>query len=75
VTGGELLFSFHAGNEVIHLSDFLGDQVDIKFQLFDTNKIKPIVKESGFDIIDLIKREPYASERQTERVYLWVKKR
>ena len=74
VTDGELLLAFHAGNEIIQLTEFLGESVDIKFQLFDTNRIKAILNGSGFRVIDLIKREPYATEHQTERAYLWVKK-
>lgn len=74
VRDGELLFSFHAGNEIVHLNEFLGEQVDIKFQLFDTDRIKQILKRSGLIIIDLIKRAPYPTEHPTERAYIWVKK-
>lgn len=68
---GELLFSFHAGNETLHLDNFLEKEVDIKFQFFEPPIIKELLIEEGFEIIDIIIRQPYATEHPTERAYFW----
>ncbi len=70
---GEFLFSFHIGNEVVCLDKFLDKDVSIKFQFFEVDKIKAIIGEVGLDIIDIIKRQPYKAEHQTERAYIWTK--
>ncbi len=72
--GGEFLFSFHIGNEIVSLDKFLDQDVNIKFQFFEVDKIKNIIGEVGFETIDIIKRQPYESEHQTERAYIWTKK-
>lgn len=71
---GELLFSFHIGNEIIALDNFLDKEVNIKFCFFEVERVKKITEEVGFEIIDIIKREPYKTEHQTERAYFWIKK-
>lgn len=70
---GEFLFSFHIGNETVSLDKFLDKDVKIKFQFFEVDKIKTIVEEVGLEIIDIIKRQPYNTEHQTERAYIWTK--
>ncbi len=71
---GEFLFSFHVGDEIIHVDTFLDKEVDIKFQFFQTEKIKEILRELDFEIIDIINRQPYSTEHPTERAYIWVRK-
>lgn len=71
---GEFLFSFHIGNEVLFLETFLDKQVKIKFQFFEVEKIKNIVESVGFEIIDIIQRQPYQTEHATERAYIWTRK-
>ncbi|GAB4421397.1 MAG: class I SAM-dependent methyltransferase [Bacteroidia bacterium] len=70
---GEFLFSFHIGNEIVVLDEFLDKNVNIKFQFFEVDKIQRIIEEVGLDIIDIIKRQPYKTEHQTERAYVWLK--
>lgn len=71
--GGQLLFSFHVGNEVNHFDNFLGEQVDISFYFFETAKIIEILLAAGFSIIDIIERQPYAdTEYPSKRAYCWV---
>ncbi|MBK8874215.1 MAG: class I SAM-dependent methyltransferase [Bacteroidetes bacterium] len=70
---GEFLFSFHIGNEIVSLDKFLDKDVKIKFQFFVVDKIKTLVEEVGLEIIDIIKRQPYKTEHQTERAYIWTK--
>jgi SAM-dependent methyltransferase len=70
---GQLLFSFHIGNNVVHLDNFLDHQVNIDFYFFEMNKIIDLVTEAGFEIIDTIEREPYQdAEYPSKRAYIWA---
>ena len=71
---GQFLFSFHVGNEIIHLDNFLDKKVSIDFHFLETNKIIAILKETGFEIIDVLERQPYRDvEHASTRAYIWVK--
>ena len=72
---GELLFAFHIGDNIVHLDNFLDHKVEIDFHFFEVKKIKDILLEVGFEIIDIIIRQPYTNvEYQSERAYIWIKK-
>lgn len=72
---GELLFAFHIGNNILHLDNFLDKQVEIDFYFFEVAKIKDILTDTGYKIIDIIERHPYQNvEHQSERAYIWTKK-
>lgn len=71
---GEFLFSFHIGDNPVHLDNFLGHPVEIDFHFFEVAKIKTILAETGFEIIDIILRQPYKEEYPSERAYIWAKK-
>ena len=71
---GQLLFSFHIGNSTMHFDNFLDHEVDIVFYYFETSKIKNLLMETGFEIVDIIERRPYLDvEHQSERAYIWAK--
>lgn len=71
---GQFLFSFHIGDNVVHLDDFLDHQVNIDFYYFETNKIIDLLTEIGFEIIDIIERKPYKdAEYPSKRAYIWTK--
>jgi ubiquinone/menaquinone biosynthesis C-methylase UbiE len=75
VDKGELLFSFHIGDNIVHLDNFLDHDVEIDFYFFEVAKIKNILEETGFEIVDIIVRQPYKDvEHQSERAYIWTKK-
>jgi SAM-dependent methyltransferase len=75
IPGGQFLFSFHVGDDVVHLDDFLEHKVNIDFHFFDTNKIIDLLTETEFKIIDLVERQPYKEvEYQSKRAYAWVNK-
>ena len=38
VDKGEFMFSFHIGNEIVHLDNFLDKEVNIKFQFFEVDR-------------------------------------
>ena len=72
--GGQFLLSFHLGNEVIHMDNFLDSEVNINFRFFEMHQVIKIAKANGFDVIDAIKREPYPEiEYQSKRAYLWLR--
>ena len=71
---GQFLFSFHIGDSIIHLDEFLEHKVDIEFCFFETIKIIDLLKDAGFEIIDIIERFPYPDvEHQSKRAYIWAK--
>jgi ubiquinone/menaquinone biosynthesis C-methylase UbiE len=70
---GQFLFSFHIGNEIVHLDNFLEQPVNIDFQFFETAKIVELLTEVGFELTDVIERQPYANvEHPTRRAYIWA---
>ncbi len=71
--GGQFLFSYHIGNTLLHLDEFLEQQVDIDFCFFEPTKIVALLATNGFDILDAVEREPYAEEYPSRRAYTWVK--
>ncbi len=71
--GGLFLFTYHVGEEPIHLDEFLGRRVDIDFMFFPTDFILRLLEEMGFERIELIEREPYAGvEYQSRRAYVFA---
>jgi ubiquinone/menaquinone biosynthesis C-methylase UbiE len=74
IHNGQFLFTFHVGNNIVHLDNFLDHQVNIDFYFFETAKIKDLLIKTGFEIIDIIERQPYEDiEYQSERAYIWTK--
>ena len=72
---GIFLFTYHIGEETIHLEDFLGKKIDIDFIFFTTDFISSSLKKSGFEKIEIIEREPYPEvEYESRRAYVFAKK-
>jgi ubiquinone/menaquinone biosynthesis C-methylase UbiE len=73
--GGIFLFTYHVGEETFHLDEFLGKKVDIDFMFFTTDFIFSCVKDSGFEKIEIIEREPYPGvEYESRRAYVFATK-
>jgi ubiquinone/menaquinone biosynthesis C-methylase UbiE len=71
--GGIFLFTYHVGEETIHLGEFLGKKIDIDFMFFTTDFISSCLKDSGFKKIEVIEREPYLGvEYKSRRAYVFV---
>lgn len=71
---GEFLFSFHVGDQVVHVNDFLDHPVNIDFHFFETSKVIELLQQTGFAIVDVIERQPYKDvEYASTRAYIWVK--
>lgn len=69
-SGGQFLFSFHAGDDLKHLDELLDSKVDINFYFLDIDSILSLLKETGFIIADAIVRYPYSEEYPSQRVYI-----
>lgn len=73
--GGIFLFTFHIGEETIHLNEFLGKAVDMDFMFFTTDFICRCLEGIGFQEIEVVERDPYPDvEYQSRRAYLFARK-
>ena len=71
--GGIFLFTFHIGEETIHVDEFLGKKVDIDLMFFTTDFIFNLLTDSGFEKIEMIEREPYPGvEYESRRAYVFA---
>jgi ubiquinone/menaquinone biosynthesis C-methylase UbiE len=70
VTGGLLLLAVHAGQEIRHLTEWFGAEVDASFRFFDAAWLTAELEAAGFTIEALTHRQPYPSiEVPTQRSY------
>jgi ubiquinone/menaquinone biosynthesis C-methylase UbiE len=68
---GIFLFTYHVGAETIHLDEFLDKKVYIDFMFFTNDFIVSCLKDSGFERIEVIEREPYPGvEYESQRAYV-----
>ncbi|GAA0559156.1 class I SAM-dependent methyltransferase [Chitinophaga japonensis] len=75
-TGGDFLFSFHVGDEVVHFDNAHDKEVDIDLIFFKTSEIIALLDETGFNVIDAIERHPHKDmEYPTRRAYIWTGKK
>ncbi len=73
--GGLFLLTYHIGNEIIRVEEFLGKRVAIDFMLFSTDFIRDTLETCGFGIEDVIEREPYPGvEYESRRGYVFAEK-
>lgn len=71
--GGIFFLTYHIGRQTIHLDEFLGKKVDVDVMFFNTDFIFNILRESGFEKIEIIEREPYPGvEYQSRRAYVFA---
>ena len=75
--GGWLLLAFHIGEETRHVDEFLGAAVSLDFHFFRPALVRDDLTDAGFDVTEVIEREPYdeSVEAQTKRAYLFARKR
>jgi SAM-dependent methyltransferase len=74
--GGRLLLSFHIGEEVSHVEDLWGCTVCLDFYFFRTRDVAGYLNTAGFEIDEIVEREPYAPEieYQSRRAYIFARK-
>jgi len=71
--GGLFLFTYHVGEETIHLDEFLGKKIDLDFMLFTTDFISNCLQDRGFEKIAVIERDPYLGvEFESRRAYVFA---
>jgi len=74
--GAPLLLSFHIGEEVSHVEDLWGCAVSLDFYFFRAADVAGYLRAAGFEIDEIIEREPYAPEveYQSRRAYIFARK-
>jgi len=74
--GGLLLLTYHIGEEIIHLDEFLGKNIDIDFMFFSSDFVLTSLKTIGFEQIEIIERDPYPEdiEYPSRRAYVFATK-
>jgi SAM-dependent methyltransferase len=74
--GGDFLFSFHVGEEIVHFDKARDKEVDIDLIFFKSDDIIELLYETGFNVIDAIERRPNKDmEYPTTRGYIWAEKK
>lgn len=70
---GLLLIAFHLGAETLHLDEWWGQTVSVDFHFFTTAEMRSWLEEAGFEIQDIIERDPYPDiEHQSRRGYIFA---
>ncbi|MBT2397102.1 methyltransferase domain-containing protein [Streptomyces sp. ISL-100] len=71
---GLLLLSFHIGEEVRHLDEWWGHDVDVDFRFLDPAHITGLLEVAGFTVEMRMERTHYAHEARTRRAYLLARR-
>jgi len=75
-SGGDFLFSFHVGDEIVHFDQAHDKEIDIDLFFFKTDDIVELLYTTGFNLVDAIERRPYeAVEYPSRRAYIWARKK
>lgn len=72
---GVLLLTFHIGREIIHRDEWWGKEVSLDFIFFETEEMKNYLRMAGFELQEVIERDPYPEvEYQSRRAYIFARK-
>jgi SAM-dependent methyltransferase len=72
---GLLLLAFHIGDETLHLDDWWEHKVNIDFYFFQPAEMTRHLQAAGFEIEEIIEREPYPEvEHQSRRAYIFARR-
>ncbi len=72
---GVLLLTFHIGQNMVHLDEWWGRKVTLDFHFFETEEMKSYLSTAGFELEEVIERDPYPEiEVQTRRSYIFAGK-
>lgn len=73
--GGLLLLAFHIGDETLYLDDWWEQKVNIDFFFFQPKQVARDLQAAGFEIEEIIEREPYPEvEHQSRRAYIFARR-
>jgi SAM-dependent methyltransferase len=71
--GGPLLLAFHVGDETLHLDEWWGERVSVDFHFFRPEALASLLRAAGFEVGEVIEREPYPGvEHQSRRAYIFA---
>ncbi|TDC26344.1 class I SAM-dependent methyltransferase [Streptomyces sp. 8K308] len=73
-SSGLLLLSFHVGDEIRHLDEWWGHEVDVDFHFLDPDRITSLVEAAGLTVEARLERAPYPHEAETRRAYLFARR-
>jgi len=69
IPGGLLLLAFHGGEGEVHAEDWFGCGISIDATLFQPAEMAASMVQAGFDVEEVVTREPYEFEYPSRRVY------
>ena len=73
--GGRLLLAFHVGDDAVHLDEWWGQPVCVDFFFFRSDEMARYLQAAGFEIEEIIEREPYPEvEHQSRRSYILARR-
>jgi SAM-dependent methyltransferase len=73
--GGLLLLAFHIGDNSMHLEEWWGQPVSVDFFFFRSDEMAASLREGGFEIEEIIERDPYPEvEHQSRRAYIFARR-
>jgi SAM-dependent methyltransferase len=73
--GGILLLAFHIGDGAVHLDEWWGRKVCVDFFFFRPDEMAGELRAAGFEIEEIIEREPYPDvEHQSRRAYIFARR-
>jgi SAM-dependent methyltransferase len=72
---GLLLLAFHLGDEVLHRDEMWGVPISLDFYFFGVEEMSGYLHAAGFDIREVIERDPYPEvEHPSRRAYIFARK-
>jgi SAM-dependent methyltransferase len=72
--GGVLLLTFHVGRETLHRDEWWGKEVSLDFIFFETEEMKDCLEAVGFELREVIERDPYPGvEYPSRRAYIFAR--
>jgi len=73
--GGVLLLAFHIGDDSIHLDEWWDRKVCIDFLFFRPDEMTGYLRAAGFEVEEIIEREPYPNvEHPSRRAYVFSRR-
>jgi ubiquinone/menaquinone biosynthesis C-methylase UbiE len=76
IPGGQLLLSFHIGDDTSQIEDLWDSGAALEFHFFRVSTVAGEIRGAGLEIEEIIEREPYGSdvEYQSCRAYIFAHK-
>lgn len=72
--GGPVLAAFHTGEEVRHLDEWWGREVDLDFRFLEAHQVTDRLDHAGFTTEAVLVRASYPEETDTRRTYVFARR-